>query len=672
MTKILFNPLILQIHPHYRPDIDGLRAIAVILVILFHAFPNAVPGGFVGVDIFFVISGYLISTILYSNLAANRFSILDFYSRRIRRIFPALSIVLAACLILGWFILLPDEYAQLGKHIAGGAGFIQNFLLWNESGYFDVNGDTKPLLHLWSLGVEEQFYIVWPFLLWIAYRLRMSLLWVTLIFLAGSFILNIIDVTSKTVMAFYSPQTRFWELLCGAILAKLALNTDGVGRYLNSQAESIFKNGLSLIGLILLIAGFTLINEDRNFPGWWALLPVGGSLILLLAGPHAWMNRLILSHPYLVAIGLISYPLYMLHWPALSFAVILLGNLTAWQIALILLGVFLGSAAFYRYVERPLRSGIHLKQKVIGLLLLVAILGTLGYIVYKQHGFSERVFPKRYANITEGLKWNFYSQAECERKYKNAPCLENGGEVRVLLLGDSHANHLYPGLTPHFQSGLLYLGTCAPLLNIGSDNTKNSIYKPCWSGSIAQYFDAIDHNPSIKTVALSAYWRLMLDGEFQNRREKKQWGSNILRSTLPAEQGLPADQLVFLGLSRTIERLQKSKKRIIFVQSSPEISEDFKEFCFARLDNIPSDQISCKITKEQANKLRASEDKLVSEIRESYPGVEIYDPMIDLCDEQDCYLIKNGKPLYRDHHHLSEYGSSTVGERLYKILKSDK
>ena len=659
-------------HPNYRPDIDGLRAIAVLSVILFHAFPAIVPGGFIGVDVFFVISGYLISTILFSNLETNHFSIFDFYGRRIRRIFPALSVVLAACLILGWFVLLPDEYAQLGKHIAGGAGFIQNLLLWNESGYFDVNGDTKPLLHLWLLGIEEQFYIFWPLLLWIAYRTRLNLLWVTAIVLAGSLALNIMDVTSKTVMAFYSPQTRFWELLCGAVLAKLALSPSAIGQFLNCQNQSILKNVLSVLGLLLLAVGFALINEDRNFPGWWALLPVIGSLALLVAGPYAWINKTLLSHRYMVAIGLISYPLYMLHWPALSFAVILFGNLMLWQIALILLGVFISSGALYRYIERPLRSGKFLKQKAFGLLLLVAILGALGYAVYQHHGFSERAFPQRYANITEGLKWSFNSQPECERKFKNSPCLENGGDVRVLLLGDSHANHLYPGLTSRIPSGLVFLGTCAPLLNIGSDNTRNSVYKPCWGGSITQYLDAIENNPSIQTVALSAYWRLMLEGDFKNRREKKQWGSNILHSTLPAEQGFPDDQLVYLGLSRTIDRIQKAGKKAVFVRSSPEIGEDYREFCFSRLGNTLSDQITCKIDKEDALKLRLSEDKLVRQLITQFPTIQIYDPMLDLCDGQYCYLIKDGRALYRDHHHLSEYGSSVVGGRLYQTLVNKK
>jgi peptidoglycan/LPS O-acetylase OafA/YrhL len=163
-------------HPKYRPDIDGLRAIAVLSVIGFHAFPEWIKGGFIGVDIFFVISGYLISTIIIENLKNDSFSFVDFYSRRIRRIFPALLLVLIASYAVGWFTLLAEEYAQLGKHIAAGAGFVSNLVLWNESGYFDAASDTKPLLHLWSLGVEEQFYVIWPLLMWITWKRKLNFL----------------------------------------------------------------------------------------------------------------------------------------------------------------------------------------------------------------------------------------------------------------------------------------------------------------------------------------------------------------------------------------------------------------------------------------------------------------------------------------------------------------
>ena len=162
------------LHPKYRRDIDGLRAVAVLAVVAFHAFPNWVKGGFIGVDVFFVISGYLISTIIFESLDKGTFSFSEFYARRIKRIFPALIIVLVACFTFGWFALFPHEYKQLGEHIAAGAGFLSNIVLWKDAGYFDNAADTKPLLHLWSLGIEEQFYIVWPFLLWISWKRKFN------------------------------------------------------------------------------------------------------------------------------------------------------------------------------------------------------------------------------------------------------------------------------------------------------------------------------------------------------------------------------------------------------------------------------------------------------------------------------------------------------------------
>ena len=203
--------------PKYRPDIDGLRALAVLSVVGFHAFPKSIKGGFIGVDVFFVISGYLISAIIFENLKNKSFSFSEFYARRVRRIFPALALVLIACHVFGWFVLLSDEYKQLGRHIAAGSGFVSNMVLWSEAGYFDNSADTKPLLHLWSLGIEEQFYLAWPMLLWLAWKSRINLLGVTVVILLASFYLNVAEVKKDVIGAFYSPITRFWELLVGSL-----------------------------------------------------------------------------------------------------------------------------------------------------------------------------------------------------------------------------------------------------------------------------------------------------------------------------------------------------------------------------------------------------------------------------------------------------------------------
>ena len=280
------------IHPKYRPDIDGLRAIAVLSVVAYHAFPNSIRGGFIGVDIFFVISGFLISTIIFVGLQRGNFSFATFYSRRVRRIFPALLLMLVACYAFGWFSLLADEYKQLGKHIAAGASFVSNYALWSESGYFDNAADTKPLQHLWSLGIEEQFYIVWPLLLWLAHRQRISLLAVTLVMAGASFLLDVAEVDRDAMAAFYSPQARFWELSSGSLLAYLTLHkgsvkaglTASIGKEKFDAIDAPLHAVLSVSGILLIAAGLLVVSRERHFPGWWALLPTLGAVLVISLG----------------------------------------------------------------------------------------------------------------------------------------------------------------------------------------------------------------------------------------------------------------------------------------------------------------------------------------------------------------------------------------------------
>lgn len=369
-------------HPNYRADIDGLRAVAVLAVIGFHAFPSLVRGGFVGVDIFFVISGFLISTIIFESLGRNSFSFAEFYSRRIKRIFPALLIVLFASWAFSEFALLPDEYSQLGKHIVGGAGFVSNYFFWRESGYFDEAAITKPLLHLWSLGVEEQFYLVWPLLVWLAWKKRRSLFFVILFIAAASFALNIDGVRHGDPGPFFFPQTRFWELMIGALLACGAL--DAKNRFATPKIRGSLQNLLSLLGAGFVAAGFLIIDKGQPFPGWSALLPTAGAALIILAGPRAWFNRVILSNGVLVWVGLISFPLYLWHWPILSFAQILLGGTpsVAARISAVAASLVLAWLT-YQLIERPIRFGRlgSLKTAAV-LLMLMALMAGIGYRAY--------------------------------------------------------------------------------------------------------------------------------------------------------------------------------------------------------------------------------------------------------------------------------------------------
>jgi peptidoglycan/LPS O-acetylase OafA/YrhL len=325
--------------PEYRPDIDGLRAVAVLLVIGFHAFPPWFRGGFIGVDIFFVISGFLITSILLKSLARGQFTLLGFYSRRIKRIFPALILVLAAAFAFGWLTLFAFEYKNLGKHVAASAGFVANLALWNEAGYFDSAAAAKPLLHLWSLGIEEQFYVLWPLLIYLAWKCRLNLLFPLAFILLFSFVLCV--TTVNTVAGYYSPLTRFWELLIGGALACVSLYPPALSlapaqhpcaRYDIKQrvaplvAGATFSNITSACGVLLIAGAIWTLDKEKAFPGWWALLPTVGAALIISAGPAAWINSRLLARRSMVGLGLISYPLYLWLWPLLSFAYILDGE----------------------------------------------------------------------------------------------------------------------------------------------------------------------------------------------------------------------------------------------------------------------------------------------------------------------------------------------------------
>jgi peptidoglycan/LPS O-acetylase OafA/YrhL len=485
-------------HPKYRADIDGLRAIAVLSVVGFHAFPNMIRGGFVGVDIFFVISGFLISTIIFSNLKSNSFSFIEFYGRRIKRIFPALLLMLTVSYVLGWFLLLPAEYGQLGKHIAGGAGFISNFLFWNESGYFDGAAESKPLLHLWSLGIEEQFYIVWPLLLWLAWRKESDLLKVTLVIAIVSFALNIAQSTVyfDSVAAFYSPQTRFWELLAGAILAHVKQQgVDSFARFgyvLRGRVEQApcGKNPgdhgqgwcslRSALGAGLIILGVLVISRESFIPGWWAVLPTLGAVLIISAGPGAWLNRTVLSNRVLVWFGLISYPLYLWHWPLLSFARIAEGKLPSIEIRIAVVVISIALAWLtYRFVEKPLRSGKHSNGEAIVLLALMIAVGYAGYNCFKRDGLGFR-FPAITRELLKykRVKFDGWGKASCSLSatqdysaFEN--CLwrdEQDKKPLLLLWGDSNAEHLYAGYKSSFggeyQIAMRAASLCPPVLNM--------------------------------------------------------------------------------------------------------------------------------------------------------------------------------------------------------------
>jgi peptidoglycan/LPS O-acetylase OafA/YrhL len=452
MTKPFVSP-----HDKYRPDIDGLRAFAVLSVLFYHAFPNAVRGGYVGVDIFFVISGFLISSILFTEITEHRFSFTTFYGRRIRRIFPALAACLAAVLAYGFISLMPSELAQLGKHVFFGAGFLSNMVLWSESGYFATAASLKPLLHLWSLGIEEQFYIFWPVCLWMAFRMKAKVGRLLAVLFLTSFAINIALSVANISDDFYLPISRFWELLAGAGLAW------------GSQvvlAPNI-RSWISIAGSAALLASVALFTPEIRFPGWHALLPVTGAVAVILAGPEATVNRIVFSNPALVRVGLISYPLYIWHWPLISYAyVVRLGKApTPLMAAALLASSFLLAWATYRFIEYPIRFGADRHRRTQLVAACVAALGVCGMAVWAKSGFPERFPP------LPGIDVRKIGNAKLDADFKATQGMRvsdhdwvlvanlGQGERKVALSGDSVLFHYGPRVQQLADEGRLAANT---------------------------------------------------------------------------------------------------------------------------------------------------------------------------------------------------------------------
>ena len=529
----------------YRPDIDGLRAIAVVLVVTFHAFPEAMPGGFIGVDIFFVISGFLITGIIVRELEQKRFSLLAFYNRRIRRIFPALIVVLCVTLVLGWLWMLPAAYAQLSSDVFASAAFFANIALLLQSGYFDIESGKKPLLHLWSLGIEEQFYLFWPLMLMLVARLRLGILAAVSIVGVASFVLNVALIGSNPVATFYLPFTRAWELLAGAALACSWSQLNQAGTASNLRAS---------IGVVLIAIAAGVLDTKSAFPGWWAILPVAGSA-LLLSAPAAWFCRSLLASPPLVWIGLISYPLYLWHWPLLVFfGIIKFASLTLLERGLIVGLSFALAWLTYRFVEIPFRFGRPSPLKILSLCSGMVLVAAAGGVVVEGRGFDFRLPPqiRDMANVpTQSSKWRFH---EClldlshEMSFADS-CVDRNRRPLIFVWGDSTAGALVPGLRKAQESRAFGIAqftssSCVPALNTDVAGVPN-----CRAINDKVLAIAREIRPDI--VLLHSTWDRYLDGVAETVAAlKKQTNARVvvLGSVPWWKRGLPNEVLRYFML----------------------------------------------------------------------------------------------------------------------------
>ena len=658
----------LRYHPSYRPDIDGLRALAIITVVIFHAFPRLMRGGFIGVDIFFVISGFLISSIIFKGLQHESFTFTRFYANRIKRIFPALLLVLGVSAIFGWFFLLPGEYAQLGKHIFGGASYIENFFLRREAGYFDTKSFLKPLMHLWSLGIEEQFYLTYPLLLWAAWRMRWNVLATLVPLILISFSLNVWEVGRSAASSFFLPQMRFWELWVGGALAYVDIFRPGVRVRLGGNRA--LRNICSVTGAGLIAAALLLVHQNA-FPGWWALLPVGGAALLILAGPLAWINHIILSNRIAVFVGLISYPLYLWHWPILSFGRMIRGDElpAATRIAVVTLSVALAWVT-WRFVESPIRFGRAPGSsrdwiKTAALVLASGVIALAGYSIHAEDGFAGR-----FKNVPDDFGW---AQSEalftpaCGEMVgaKLSYCRSAGvGTPDVLLIGDSHAAALYRGLALAYAQRsqvLMNLGEagCAPFFDTESYTLGERGERDCKS-SVNRMLAFARANVSARTIILAAEWPLYMTGrefgEDPGIPEIVSWDGAPKNSSQP-EQFAAA-------LRNTVAQLTAAGKHVIVFVDWPELGFDARSCLPRPVALFSHPRALCGVPRPQVDARDRDSREVIFDLKKTFAGVRVFDPLPYLCDAEVCYAMRDGHLLYRDDNHLSAAGARYLAERF--------
>jgi len=639
---------------------------------------------------FFVISGFLISSIIIGGMYKESFSFKEFYARRIKRIFPALILVMVVCYVFGWFALLPDEYKQLGKHIAAGAGFVSNLFFWQEAGYFDSASETKPMLHLWSLGIEEQFYIVWPLLVYLTWKRRFSLLIFTICIIAISFVINISIVHSDVAQAFYSPITRLWELMIGSVLGyirlhKISLLDRAKQRIYVALDKVIALNGdvlrdsQSVLGALLIIVAVLFVTRDKAFPGWWALLPTLGAFLIISAGSQAWFNRVVLSHRLLVWFGLISYPLYLWHWPLLAFTrIIESGTPTRIiRIEAIFISVALAWLT-YKLIEKPIRFGSYNIVNGFMLCVLMSTIGCVGFNAYKQDGFPFRSSLEnvklKIGDLTwERSKFDYYINCPSELASKepslNFCLLSANSPPHIAIFGDSHAEDKFPGFANIDKKNTwLLIGndSCPPVSGI---NVAAPVSEQNCQRKMEKALEYIVNTPSIHTVVLSFFGSYMLNSSFSADHKRMKSGPQDVKITSEEFFSKNKIELFYLGLEKTVINIEMHNKQVVVIIDVPELPFMPRD-CIERPFTLERNN-HCKLSAATAHDRQKVLREVLFKLAEAHPRMRVYDSLNLLCDKENCSFETDDMLIYRDSHHLSFRGSNVFSNDFIRWMSQN-
>ncbi len=642
----------------YRRDIDGLRAIAVSSVVLFHAHRDLVPGGYVGVDVFFVISGYLICSRILSELGTGRFSLADFYERRARRILPALLVMLVVSTLAAVLVCLPNELAAYGKSLAAAALSGSNILFWSEAGYFDGPSEAKPLLHTWSLGVEEQFYLLVPLLLMAAARRRAA--WTTAAMIACSALSLgwcVWTTARAQSAAFYLLPSRAWELLAGALIVLIE----------RRPFDRRVREAGAWVGAAAI--GYAVLRFDENtlFPGLSAALPVVGSMLIMLAGSQGQtVLGEILSLRAVVAVGLVSYSFYLWHWPALVLGRLCANRkLAAWEASLAILIALALAIVSWRFVERPFRDLRFLRQREVlafGGAGLIALAG-IGAGLRLSHGMPHRLPPAANRILdTVANERPLCHEITGERQPLACAVVAARGPGHAILWGDSHAMALAPGVAAAaerlgMRMELAWSSSCPPLLGV----ERTDLPAVRCAAKSARFFEHVARSEA-RIVLLAARWALLANGT--RYRDEGGRPASLIDIAGAAPHAIGA-RAVEAGLVRTLAGLERAGKRVILIGAVPEVGVQVPEtLARARWHGRAPD---VRPTRADYEARQARVLPLLRAVGASHGSAVVW-PHEVLCANGHCDVTRRGLALYSDDDHLSHAGALLLSDLFARAL----
>lgn len=640
----------------YRSEIDGLRAIAVVPVILFHAGSKLFNGGYIGVDIFFVISGYLITSLIAEDIDNDQFTIVGFYERRARRILPALFLVMTCCIPFSWYIFLPSEFNEFSLSLVAVTTFSSNLLFWYQSGYFAPDAEFRPLLHTWSLAVEEQYYVLFPPVLLFLWKFgRRRLLYILLCIAIISFSLCELGWRFKPSANFYLAPTRVWELVAGAICALWLLK-------LHDHVKT--SNYMSCLGLILIIIAIISYDKSTPYPSAYTLVPVTGAVLVLVFGHSGTIPATLLSSRPLVTMGLISYSAYLWHQPLFAFARIYHDNLQSDELMMTLaaLSIALGYAS-WRFVEVPFRTRRYGWGASRFLYLSACGVGSAAFIAIGAYGITTRGVPTRFTpeivEIAEAVndigKYRMCSGLSLDNINAHEECrLGKAKSVPdFVLFGDSHAVAIADGVNRAADNNnkagiVISVPACPPIIGIGGS----------WNQSKAACLKLQNNMVSIadklgaKSVILHARWEILDENEF-------------IKSQAPTGSGMETFRK---PLNETVEAFRQRGISVYIISSTPSV--DFP---------VPTALARWKTLKPNGDLRPTAESYLVRnqsaiklfgmpEIRSNAEIIDLYNWFCREGERGRCDVAEGNHPYYYDSNHLTFYGSLALSTELNRLF----